>query len=158
MLGLEKVTQQPPLLGSPGGLAATGFRMKEFGVAACPGGWGWAWGWVTPTVLAPGAREGRHCWFRCGREGTLSSHPGSISFSYPRSHRGSARSRSPAIPALAPRATRSPCPGCTWREAESWAEVRARPVVPERGGVGVGTVREIALPHPWAGLGEPLLP
>lgn len=39
VLGGEELTQQPPLPGVPGGLAAAGFGMKEFGVAACPGGW-----------------------------------------------------------------------------------------------------------------------
>lgn len=84
-------------------------------------------------------------------------HPGSVPFSRPRSHRGCARSRAPVVPALAPRATRSRCPGGTWREAESWAEVRARSPGPWAGRVGMGrVVRETALPCAGASWANPV--
>lgn len=38
--GGEQLTEQPPLPGVPGGLAAAGFGKKGFGEATCPGGWG----------------------------------------------------------------------------------------------------------------------
>lgn len=78
------------------------------------------------------------------------SHPGFIPFPYPRSHRGSARSRSPACLALALRVTRSPCPGGTWREGESWAEVRARRQCPW-GGSGQGRRNGAPTPASWPG-------
>lgn len=120
--------------GDPGAPSPGRGSRTEFGAAARGGGGGGeGWRWDPPTLPTPGARERWRCRFRCGLEETLhpprlrpSHYHGSIPFPSPRSHHGSARSRSPAVPALAPRATRSSCRGGTWREAESWAEVRAR--------------------------------
>lgn len=136
VLGGEELTQQPPLPGVPGGLAAAGFEMKEFGVAAClPWGVGVR---VAPSCNADAGSEGGEAqlvsvW--AGGDPPSPGHPGFIPFPYSRSHHGYARSRSLAVLALALTGTRSQCPGDIWREAEPWAEVS-----PEPREVGVGRV------------------
>lgn len=81
-----------------------------------------------------------------------------------RSHRGYVRNPNPVIPASAPRATPSPCPGGNWREAASWAEVRARRAgrgASSGGAGGGGWMMERSKPsrpRPWAGPPEPLPP
>lgn len=105
-----RVGRRRPRSPSPGGLGSR----DEFGAAACAGGSGGS---------LPRSRRGEPGRGAQWAGGDPPSHPGPVLFAYPRSHRGSARSRSPVVPASAPRATRSRCPGGTWREAESWAEV-----------------------------------
>ena len=91
-------------------------EMRENG-----GGGGLGVGGPTPpTVLLPAeGREALLVSMWVGGDPRSPSHPGFIPFPYPRCHRGSARSRSPAFLALVLRVTRSPCPGGTWREGES---------------------------------------
>lgn len=96
-----------------------------------------------------------------GRE-PLTSHPSPppdnpsfVPFRPCRSPRGCARSLSRATPALAPRTTCSPCPGGTWSEAASWAEVRA----PHEAWARRGRAWDVALPRPCRiGRGAPLPP
>ena len=92
MLRLEKVSQQPTLLRSPGGLAATGFRMKDFDLAGwlpCGeewgemgvGGWGWGrcgrmgGGWAHPSHSYWGQQSGKGgaVGFGVGRRGPAKS-------------------------------------------------------------------------------------
>lgn len=68
MLGRKEVTQQAPLPGVPGGLAAAGLRLSLAWLPARRGGGEWRW--VPPTIPTPGAREERLCRFRCGLGGT----------------------------------------------------------------------------------------